>query len=190
MGLSYSVGFDEASNVAMNFEILRLMELPYHHRLQHFLITKGDGCVLQKDEPEYYKNFVFRRSYPKREPDLRVLVKLPGGKGQDVDPIRLATGVIDTGAQSVCVQKGICKERKWPLLGRTEVLGATGSEKVGIYQADLILCGDKSEDRISVDGVPVLGADLPGGIDVLVGYPLLKNFELRVLKDFAGFELR
>ena len=101
----------------------------------------------------------------------------------------VVTGVLDTGAESLCVKRGLPEKLNWLKVGKSVVSGATGRSEVNVWRGGGVF-GKLGclNDSVTFRGV-FLEADLPGDVSVLIGRPILSQFKLTVGVGFKYFSL-
>ena len=168
-----------------------IMDCPY---------TKDMVCVQpNRVHPSEYREHVLPAEYdieanivggvPRREKrytsERRSLyIEVQANNG---DKKQLLNAIIDTGAQSVCVKKGVAEKLGYKKIGQSRIGGATGSETVGVYVGSFIVCFDDPTKNLYLTNVVFFEASLPGNTDMLIGQPIIKRFQLEVFEGFKGF---
>ena len=96
---------------------------------------------------------------------------------------KLVKGIIDTGAQSICLRDKICKDIGMPKIGNIRTYGANAAGEAHVYQGSLSLF----KDQVSFKKVTIIGLPMPTGVDALIGWPIIKLGTL-VLTDGRELE--
>lgn len=123
-------------------------------------------AVLQKRDPEDNQDFYYIHSKENVE----------------------VTAVLDTGAESLCVKKGLPKALNWIKVGTTVVSGANSKADVDIWRGAMYFGNIEMESKVVRVSGFFLESDLPGNLSMLIGRPVLAKANLVISKGFVGFK--
>ena len=176
--------FAGSSCVPTDFEALRQHVLPTHFR----------DDLMQVHYPKSPN--IFGIAYGKEMKSLPIRVDFikSGVNSLQNEPTKdeklALRGIIDTGAQSICARHDACWKMGFEKIGYTHVSGANTSSKVTVYRGDFRLAFQAPVgcDFIHVFQANILETNLPGDIDVLIGQPVLKRFDLKIKSEFRGVQ--
>lgn len=162
------VYMDLEPETGITLEDVRNHTLPPHFDGENTGIDKSDvGYVLQYDKPKRSLTIDIKLSHPEAK----------------VQP-QIINGVIDTGAQSLCIHEDLPNKFGWKRVGTSSVSGANGRAMVGVWRGSLTLIFDNNQ--LVLSNQLFLEAALPGTVQALIGQPFIKNFVTTIFKDFRG----
>ena len=178
------------SGVALD-EILEaggFIKPPHYHDLREIPIPAHHVRDTAIASPYVKGHKKFSIDYKHEVRSLYVEARLmPSDDAQHPLPSKYIHGIFDSGAQSVCVQKGLPAKYTWTKIGSADVAGATGTSKADIYKGSFELFFN--EGCLQIHDAVVWECSLPGQTQILVGQPVIRLFDFKIAKGFNRIDL-